>query len=125
MNNELQTMPFPASEYTACGSLLEDLRYLKGDCDGLEWLIIYEHRQLWLSYQDTMLYCKVVILNEAGRKLAEFGKQKIFAHCNLRDERETMLFCRGICLAIKKWDDAHPKKSSPPPGFDAGDCEEL
>ena len=123
MENELQKQPFPASEFTVNGSLLEDLRYLKGSCDGLEWLIIYEHRKLWLAYQDTMLYCKVVILTEEGRKLAEFGKQEIFKHCNLRDAHETMLFCRGICLAISKWDDAHPRKAEHHPEFD--NAEEL
>ena len=58
-----------------------------------------------------MLYCKMVITNENGRKLAEFGKEQIFAKCNLREGRDTMFFCRAICLAISKWDAYHPRKS--------------
>ena len=73
MEYELEEIPFPAVDGTINGSLLEDLRYLKGSCDGLEWLIIYEHRELLAIDQNTMLYCKVVITNENGRQLAEFG----------------------------------------------------
>lgn len=119
----LEKQPFPASENTVSGSLLEDLRYLKGECDGVEWLIIYEHFKMWVSHQDTMLYCKLVILSEQGRHTAEFGREKIFAKCNFLNERESMLFLRAIVLAINKWDDAHPPKPVPHSEFDH--AEEL
>ncbi|MBP5461716.1 MAG: hypothetical protein J6Y20_06295 [Lachnospiraceae bacterium] len=119
----LEKQPFPASENTVSGSLLEDLRYLKGNCDGLEWLIIYEHRELLTMNQDTMLYAKMVILSEKGRHTAEFGRQEIFNKCNFLKGDEVRLFLRAIVLAINKWDDAHPRKPAPHPEFD--NAEEL
>ena len=123
MECELVPIPFPAEENTVNGSLLEDLRYLKGSCDGLEWLIIYEHQWGLLYPKNTMIYVKAVITSEEGRHLAEFGRDEIFHNCRFDQYGESVKFYVALSLAISKWDANHPPKPTPHPEFD--DAEEL
>lgn len=118
-----EPIPFPASENTVEGSLLEDLRYIKGSCDGLEWLIIYEAHWGLVQTHYTMLYAKMNILSEKGRHLAEFGREEIYKKCSFREYGDQVKFVVAISLAINRWDYAHPRKPAPHPEFD--DAEEL
>lgn len=121
MNYGLQKLPI--SDSPIDGSLTEDLRYLRGGTDGIEWLILYEEKFGLFENRYTMLYCKVVILTPEGRHLAEFGREEIWNKCKFKGYNDSVKFYVALSLAINRWDDAHPRKHAPNHDFD--DAEEL
>ena len=94
------------------GSLWRDLRAETGSNNGVEWLLLYENDPTAiLKPYACLLYVKVIILTQEGRKYAESGQSEILHKCNLR-QFETAWFCRALAIAMTEWDADHASDSS-------------
>ena len=96
-----------AKEILLPGSLWRDLHAEVGSGNGIEWLLLYEKDPLTIKQRDRLLYVKVVILTEDGRKNAERGQADILRMCNLY-AFETATFSRALANAMSEWDLNHP-----------------